>query len=55
MTDAQRIALEKIRSRWANVLDVQQAIGIDCLMVHVRSENGYETWLGIETDGYTHS
>jgi hypothetical protein len=55
MTNAQRIALAKIRSRWAIVLDVQQAIGIDCLMVHVRSENGLEMWLGIEIDGYTHS
>jgi len=55
MTYQQKRAFINVRRRWAKILDVETAIGGDCIMVHVQGESGATMWLGIEEDGYTHS
>ena len=55
MTDKQKEALERLRNRWAKILNVESSIGSDdAIMVNVQGETGITLWLGIETDGYTH-
>lgn len=56
MTDKQEEALERVRARWAKVLNVESSIGSDgAIMVRVQGQSGATMWLGIEEDGYTHS
>ncbi len=56
MTDKQREALERVRARWAKVLNIESSIGSDgAIMVRVQGQSGSTMWLGIEEDGYTHS
>lgn len=55
MTYQQKRAFVRVRRRWARILDVETAIGGDCVMVHVQGQGGATMWLGIEKDGYTHA
>ena len=56
MTDKQKEALERLRNRWAKILNVESSIGSDdAIMVRVQGQSGATMWLGIEKDGYTHS
>lgn len=56
MTEKQKEALERLRNRWAKILNVESSIGSDdAIMVNVQGQSGATMWLGIETDGYTHS
>jgi len=56
LTKEQIKALETIKERWATVTAPVPFLGGDgCAMVQVTGENGGSMWLGIETDGYTHS
>jgi hypothetical protein len=59
VTPEQKMALRKLYGRleerpsfhdWINSDKVQIPLVIDCIMV-----NAWGMWLGIETDGYTHS
>jgi len=53
-TADQKTAYRKLRDRWAKVGNPQLAFG-DVWMVKVTGKDGMVMWLGIETDGYTHS
>jgi hypothetical protein len=56
LTPQQWEALGRVRERWDWVADPGFLPLEKCLMVHVGSnETGAEMWLGIETDGHTHS
>jgi len=56
LTKEQRAAIDNLRSRWQTVSEPSSAIGSDqYVMVEVTGENGSTLFLGIETDGYTHS
>lgn len=53
LTDAQKKALQNIGERWAltETIKVSPMFGSDgCVMVDVGA-----MWLGVETDGHTHS
>jgi hypothetical protein len=58
LNKAQQVALKRVYSREHNPVPYLQfrrrclpAFGMDCVMIQVNSG----MWLGIETDGYTHS
>ena len=55
LTKAQRAAIDNLRSRWQTVSEPSPMICSDCVMVEVTGDNGSTLFLGIETDGYTHS
>ena len=63
LTDAQQAAYDRLSNEWATVGEPSPMIGSDCAMVEV--SGGYSNcsfgyyrptmWLGIESNGYTHS
>ena len=55
LTTEQRAAIADLRSRWQTVSEPSPMICSDCVTVEVTGENGSTLFLGIETDGYTHS
>jgi hypothetical protein len=55
LTEAQQTAYDRLSTIWTTVSDPSPMIGEACIMVEVTGESGCSLWLGIETDGYTHS
>jgi len=55
LTDAQQTAYDGLLTIWKTVSDPSPMIGEACVMVEVTGESGCAVWLGIETDGHTHS
>ena len=56
LTEAQKAAIEILKKRWDKVGEPAPYGGSDpCVMVQVASSNGSTMWLGIESDGHTHS
>tara|TARA_R110000824_G_scaffold193824_9_gene376250 strand:- start:1254 stop:1430 length:177 start_codon:yes stop_codon:yes gene_type:complete len=56
LTDAQQTAYDRLLTEWTTVGEPSPMIGGGCVMVEVTGEQtGNTMWLGIETDGYTHS
>tara|TARA_R110000868_G_scaffold108808_1_gene296736 strand:- start:1329 stop:1505 length:177 start_codon:yes stop_codon:yes gene_type:complete len=56
LTEAQKAAIEILKKRWDKVGEPAPYGGSDpCVMVQVKAANGATMWLGIESDGHTHS
>jgi hypothetical protein len=55
LTTDQLVAYNRLRDSWKTVGDPSPMVGSDCIMVEVTGESGHTMWLGIETDGHTHS
>lgn len=58
LTDAQAAAIDRLKERWPGdaISAPQPYVGGGCVLVSVTSRSsGAVLWLGIETDGYTHS
>ena len=62
LTAEQQSAYDRLSTIWTTVGDPLRmigacgnALGESCIMVEVTGESGCSVWLGIETDGYTHS
>lgn len=57
MTDKQRVSLDRVLARNCKVLSpFDLLVGDNCIIGQIEYlETGLSIWLGIETDGYTHS
>ena len=56
LTSEQQTALNRLRDDGVAVDTVLRTWGQEgCIMVEVTGDWGQTMWLGIETDGYTHS
>lgn len=57
MTEEQQVALDRLSEIWTTVGTPEPLLGGNgCVMVEVTGgQTGATMWLGIETDGHTHS
>ena len=55
LTKEQKKSYEKLKDRWHKVSEPTPEICGGAAMVQVFYESGGSMWIGIETDGYSHS